>query len=297
MTVPADELSLAAGFPAATREGWRDLVLGVLRKSGAAGADTPAADVERLLATTTYDGIQVAPLYTAPDAAGLADRAGAPGLAPFVRGAAVAGGAVAGGAAAGGAVADGVAANGVAAGWDVRAAHRDPDPAATNRAVLTDLENGATSLWLTLGVGGLPVTALGEALREVYLDLAVIILDAGDATGAAAAALLALADERGTKPTELAGNLGADPIGLVARTGARPDLAADIAAAAALAGTVAGRYPRLRAITVDALPYHDAGGADAEELGYALATGVAYLRALTDGGLGVADALGQLEFR
>ena len=48
---------------------------------------------------------------------------------------------------------------------------------------------------------------------------------------------------------------------------------------------------------MDATPYHDAGGSDAEELAASLATGVAYLRALTDAGLGVEDALGQLEFR
>jgi methylmalonyl-CoA mutase len=48
---------------------------------------------------------------------------------------------------------------------------------------------------------------------------------------------------------------------------------------------------------VDALPYHEAGGSDADELGCALATGVAYLRALTDAGLDVDTAAGQLEFR
>ncbi|MEU5420958.1 methylmalonyl-CoA mutase family protein, partial [Streptomyces sp. NPDC020667] len=55
--------------------------------------------------------------------------------------------------------------------------------------------------------------------------------------------------------------------------------------------------PGLRALTVDALPYHDAGGSAAQELGASLATGVAYLRALTDRGLGVDQACAQLEFR
>ncbi len=48
---------------------------------------------------------------------------------------------------------------------------------------------------------------------------------------------------------------------------------------------------------MDATAYHDAGGSDAEELGCALAAGVAYLRVLTGAGLGTAAALGQLEFR
>nr|BFE77690.1 hypothetical protein GCM10020093_002910 [Planobispora longispora] len=50
-------------------------------------------------------------------------------------------------------------------------------------------------------------------------------------------------------------------------------------------------------MVVDATPYHDAGGSDAEELGCSIATGVAYLRALTDGGLTLEQAFGQLEFR
>src|SRR5690242_2646577 len=64
MTVPPEELRLAADFPAATVDEWRALALGVLRKSGVAGDDTPPEAVDELLATTTYDGITVAPLYT-----------------------------------------------------------------------------------------------------------------------------------------------------------------------------------------------------------------------------------------
>jgi methylmalonyl-CoA mutase len=50
-------------------------------------------------------------------------------------------------------------------------------------------------------------------------------------------------------------------------------------------------------MVVDALPYHEAGASDAQELGCAIATGVTYLRALTDAGLDIDTAAGQLEFR
>ncbi|MGW1838979.1 methylmalonyl-CoA mutase family protein, partial [Streptomyces sp. NPDC002067] len=70
-----------------------------------------------------------------------------------------------------------------------------------------------------------------------------------------------------------------------------------LTAAAALAARCADEAPGLRALTVDALPYHEAGGSAAEELGCALATGVAYLRALTAAGLDIDTACGQLEFR
>src|SRR4029450_3872314 len=53
----------------------------------------------------------------------------------------------------------------------------------------------------------------------------------------------------------------------------------------------------LRTVVVDALPFHDAGGSDSEELGASLALAVGYLRALPAAGLDVAEAFAQLEFR
>lgn len=266
MSAQPESLPLAADFPAVTRDRWRELVAGVLRKSGL----PEGADPEAALSATTYDGIPIAPLYTAADAPAAAP--GAPGRSPFVRGA----------------TADGAA----IAGWDVRQRHADPDPARTRDAALADLTNGATSLWLVLGESGVAVSDLGAALDGVYLDLAPVALDAGAQTREAAAAFLALADERGVARAELAGTLGADPIGLRARTG-RP---ADPSLVGSLAQTVADA-PNLRVATVDATVYHDAGAGDADEIGIATAVGVAYLRALTAVGLDVDAALERLEFR
>ncbi|WUD76558.1 methylmalonyl-CoA mutase small subunit [Streptomyces sp. NBC_00510] len=276
MTVlPDDGLSLAAEFPDATHEQWRRLVEGVLRK---AGKDVSGQAAEDALSTTLEDGLTTRPLYTAPDAPdAFGDRVGLPGFAPFTRGGAPAGG--------------------VLGGWDVRQRHARPDAARANEAVLADLENGVTSLWLVLGDAGLPVSALGAALDGVYLDLAPVVLDAGADFEAAGQALFALYDERGVSRRAARGNLGADPLGHVARTGDGDALAARTAAAAGLARRAHEQYPGLRALTVDALPYHEAGGSAAEELGASLATGVAYLRALTEAGLPVDAACGQLEFR
>jgi methylmalonyl-CoA mutase len=136
----------------------------------------------------------------------------------------------------------------------------------------------------------MPVDRLGDALNGVYLDLAGVVLDAGAEFAAAAEAYF---DLFGGQPSAATGNLGIDPLGLHARTGAAPDLDA----AVELAVRTSRTYPRLRAIVVDGLPYHDAGGSDAEELGCSLAAGVAYLRALTAAGLDVAAAANLLEFR
>ena len=117
------DFELAADFPAASEDDWRALVTAVLRKSGLAQDADPIA----ALSTTTYDGVEIRPLYTSGPA---------PAVPRVPHGGA----------------------------WDVRTWHRDPDAAATNAAVLNDLETGATSLWLRLGEGGLAIADLARAL-------------------------------------------------------------------------------------------------------------------------------------
>ncbi|MEV8634572.1 methylmalonyl-CoA mutase subunit beta [Streptosporangium sp. NPDC051023] len=241
MTVPPEELRTAAGFPPTTRERWRELALGVLHKSG-----IETGSPEEALSSTTYDGVTIAPLYDESD---LPDDPGLPGAAPYIRGSRPEG------------------------GWDVRQRHEVADP----EAVLADLENGVTSLWLALEPEDLP-RVLDD---RVYLELISVTLDAGERTREAAETLLALAGRRGVTPT---GNLGADPL-------------RDAATAAELARRCVDGFPGLRAVMVDGTPYHDAGGSDAEELGCSVAAGVAALRALTGAGLTVEEAFGQLEFR
>jgi methylmalonyl-CoA mutase len=255
-------LTLAAEFPAASREQWERLVAKVLGLSFEPG-DAP----ERALASVTADGIEIAPLYTAGD--GPAVR-GYPGQAPFLRGAAAAGN---------------------RSGWDIRARHEHPSLA--GEQVLEDLEGGVTSLWLGLGDGQIPLDRLPDVLAGVYLDLAGVVLDAGAQFGPAADLFLAEAGRRDVPAGALAGCLGADPLGVQARTGQE----ASLAAAAELAGRCAAEYPGLRAIVVDALPFHEAGATDAQELGCSLAAGVEYLRALRTAGLSAEAAFGQLEFR
>ncbi|WP_103961265.1 methylmalonyl-CoA mutase subunit beta [Nonomuraea solani] len=236
-------MELAAGFASTSRDDWRELALEVLRKSG-----VEAGSPEEALSRTTCDGVTVAPLYDAGDLPG---DPGPPGAAPYVRGATA------------------------APGWDVRQRHAVADP----EAVLADLENGVTSLWLVVGDGAIPVESLETVLKDVYLDLAPIALEAGERVREAAEVLFGLAAARGTT---LSGNLGAS---------------AAHGPAAELASRCAAGFPGLRAVLVDATPFHDAGGSDAEELGCSIAQGVAELRALTGAGLTAEQALGQIEFR
>jgi methylmalonyl-CoA mutase len=91
---------------------WRDMALAVLRKSGRAGPESTADDVERLLTTTTDDGVAIAPLYLSGPPA--------PALAPRER-----------------------------PGWDVRTRHDATDPGLAG-AIAEDVAGGATSIWLTV---------------------------------------------------------------------------------------------------------------------------------------------------
>jgi methylmalonyl-CoA mutase len=269
-----EELALAAGFPAADRAAWLALVDQVVRKAGRIPGDTPAGAGVEELTWRTLDGIPVRPLYTADDASG--ESAGVPGAAPYVRGGRP----------------EGPAPD----GWDVRQRHADPDAAAAHAAVLADLENGVSSIWLAVGAGGTAVADLATVLDGVHLDLAPVVLDASGDTAdtelAAADAFLELAGERGAG-RDLLGTLGLDPVGRRARTGEGPD--PDVVVPTAL--RTASELPRVRVVVVDALPVHGAGASDAQELGFSLAAGVAYLRALTGAGLDLATAAGLLEFR
>jgi methylmalonyl-CoA mutase len=145
--------------------------------------------------------------------------------------------------------------------WDVRS------EASSNEEALGELEGGATSLWLRAGAA--PDWA--TLLDGVLLGLAPVVLDGADPEG-----FLAYAAGGALHP---ATNLGLD-----ARAAT-----ADRAALAAGAG--------VRGFVVDATEVHDRGASDAQELGWSMAAGATYLRALTGAGLGVEDAAALVEFR
>ncbi|GGF40785.1 methylmalonyl-CoA mutase [Marmoricola endophyticus] len=170
--------------------------------------------------------------------------------------------------------------------WDVRARLVVADEEqrdAARAAALEDLDGGVTSLWLELP----GPTDLARLLDGVLLGVAPVVLDAPAWAGEAARGLLAAAAEGGLHPDT---NLGADPVGARLRgADEAEDQLVEIATLAADAG--------VRAVVVDASAVHDLGASDAQELGYGLALGVAYLRRLTGSGLDLGTALGLLEFR
>ena len=224
-----------------------------------ARAGQPADDPEQALTTTTLDGLAIKPLYTEVDLPYPPSALGRPGRAPFVRGTSA-----------------------PSAGWDVRQRHPADDPDTVNAAVRTDLASGVTSIWLAGEIDD-----LATVLAGVELAGTPIVLDAEANALGAAAALFEVAGG-----VELSGNLGADPIGWGHRSGVAPELQMAVDAVALTSGS-----PLLQGICVDGTVYHDAGAGDVAELAIVTSAGVAYLRALTDAGVGIAEALAALEFR
>jgi len=176
--------------------------------------------------------------------------------------------------------------------WDIRslvAPGAGADGALLAREeALADLDAGATSVWLAAD----EQTDVASALQGVLLDLAPVVLDAPTATTVVAEAFLALP---GVKHAD--SNLGIDPLGAMLRD---LPLAVD-EAVAELTGLARKAWQAdVRAIMVDATAAHDLGASDAQELGWAIAVGTAYLRWLTapDGGaFTVEEAAALIDFR
>jgi methylmalonyl-CoA mutase len=259
------------------RSRWREAVAGVLAKSTRRDVGALPAEPERLLDTDTYEGFAVRPLYTALDAV---PEPALPGQWPYTRG--------------------GDATRDVLAGWKVLETFPLPGQTTAdgNATVLSALADGASGLVLRVGDGGVPVDEVDRLLEGVFLELVPVLVEITEGPGStfasaaqAITSLVAALPE--DKRPSLSIDLGADPLtaGLTGRPA--PALADVVAEAAALTGY----HGAVRAITVDGPTLHGLGAGAAWELAGAIAAGVEYARALSDGGVPVPDALRQISFR
>lgn len=261
-----DELTLGAEFPSVGQADWLKLVDKVL----------DGAPFDRKLVTTTYDGLRIQPLYSRADSPG-SDATGRPGAAPFVRGREAVGSLV--------------------GGWDVRQYHAGTDLDALNRSILVDLERGVRSVVL----GPCAITTVDELdrlLDGVYLDIAAVCLDWGPDAARGAELLAALWQRRGIAPEDAVGEIGLDPLGDLARNGwLSCTIDEELRTLATRAHEGATRSPGVIPVRVDACVYAEGGGSNAFEVAAALASGVAYLRAMVAAGMSVHTALNAVTFR
>jgi methylmalonyl-CoA mutase len=236
---------------------WEAAAAAVLRKARRLGDDAPDSDVWAALSRTTLDGIDVAPIGQPSDLDGLTTSG-----RPSRTGA-----------------------------WDVRTQVEVVDAKAANEAVLQDLENGATSLALHLSEGTQHDWA--TLLDGVLLDLAPVVLDRPSTEQVEAFADFLDGVEGALHPaTNLSFDLQTIEM-LPHRLREDGTAARDVFAPVARRGFQLG----VRALVVDGTALHDEGASDAQELGWAIATGVAYLRLLADEGFSAEHGARLIEFR
>ncbi len=286
----SEEFTIQGDFPSVDYDEWRSLAEAALH----------GAPFEKKLVTHTYEGFDVQPLYSRRDEVDAPDAHGFPGFAPFVRGTDPLGKAV--------------------TGWDLRQEHAHPDLSTTNRAIQEDLKGGVTSLLLRLdeaarrgldpdqhgvdelavrdGVMAYSVDDFDAAFADVHLNMIGVTLDAGAAFLPAAAMLIGLWHRRDISNREARGAFNADPLSELARTGQLPCTTSDaLSSLASLAKWTADTLPQVTAVGVDSSPYHDAGATAAQDIAFAVATGIEYLRAMTDADVDIDTAARQILFR
>ena len=258
----SEDLALAAEFPPSTEADWRKLVDTALK----------GAPFDKRLVSRTYDALRIDPLY--------ARTAGASPVVGRTPGAT----------------------------WALLQRVDHPDPVAANRLALEDLENGATGLALVFA--GAPAArgfgvAIGSAddlertLKGVMLDLVAMRIETAPFAGRPVATLITtLVDKRKADPAKLAIDFGLDPIGDMARAGAAilpwPELSARAVATAK--DLSAKGYSAARLLRADGRAVHDAGGSEAQELAFVIATGVAYLRLLEASGFSLDESRKRISF-
>jgi methylmalonyl-CoA mutase len=255
MTDP-ETLDLATDFKPASADAWRKLVDAALK----------GAPFERLR-SKTYDGLAIEPLT--PRAAAAEPVIGrAPG-----------------------------------APWTIMQRVDHPDPTAANAQLRDDLQNGATGLLLvfagSLNANGFGIEASSAALARVLdgIDLTAGIavdLNLAPATRQVVRELADLIRSRGLPPAAVDLRTSFNVVGGFAATGVSPGSWDAMAPNfAAIIGRVAAAGFRGPFAVADGRVVHNAGGSEAQELAFVLASAVTYLRALEPTmGLGAArDAI------
>ena len=269
-----DKLNFAGDFPDVSLENWRSAALKALR-GGVLGD----------LDTELYEQFPVAPLYARSMGAEAARLSGSVGAAPFIRGARI---------------------PAKTQGWTIIQFLDHLDVAEANRQLRDDFANGARAFWVQF-LGNIPYGggALGarkvDALEAVFADVALgdieLYVSGGFDTIAAAALIAALIERRGVAPAKVKGSAGLDPLSHVAAAGAIPAERVRVMAEAVDTATyLREKNYGLTPFLVSGRAWHQAGGSSREELGFALAAGVAYFRALIDAGWPLEDAAKAIRF-
>lgn len=260
MTIPTEDLRLAAEFAPATQDDWRKLVDGVLK----------GAPFEKLVGKT-YDGIRIDPIYgRAKGAAPIAGRAAAAPWQIMQR------------------IdhPDPAQANAQAL--------RDLENGATGLTLVFAGANGAHGF----GLDPSP-ESVEKILDGVLLDAGIALeLQIGPQSRMVAIHIAELVKRKGLSPASCDIRFGLDPLGACAVWGSSPYAWTEIvpAVTGAVQGLV-GMGFKSPIVAADGRLVHDAGGSEVQELAFTLAAGVAYLRAIEQSGIALDAARGMIYAR
>jgi len=252
--------ALAGAFPQASEENWRKSVERAL-KGGA---------FDRLIAKT-HDGGALQPLYP---------PATAPGPRAYRKG---------------------------QGRWAIVARVDLADAESANAQALEDLEGGCWGLQLVfrgaLGAYGCALSqdsdaAIARILDNVRLDYGIpLLVEDSPFAANAADAIVRLVDKNHIEPSITRVSFGFDPLGLALRHG----FSAPWGEASKSFAERVKRFAKLGfstgAAAADARLVHAADGSETQELAFALAAGLAYLRALGDAGMDLEAARKAILFR
>jgi len=283
------ELKILDDFPPVSYDTWK----------AQAVADLKGVPFEKKMIAHTYEGVDIQPIYTPESWPSANDPSGFPGSPPYTRGTKPLGHSL--------------------DGWDVRQEVLHPEPAEVNRIVFEELDNGVTSVELKLdaaassgldaddprsselcGRDGVMMYSLGDldqALQGLQMDVVPVSLEAGAAFLPAAALLAALWEERGVEGSKVLGAFNADPLGALMRDGTLPQpLDVALLHMTDLAAWTKSHLPNVSSVRVSTAVYHHAGADSVQDLAFAVATAVEYLRAMTAAGLEFNAAASQIAF-
>lgn len=275
-------------FAASTPEEWR----------AAADALLKGAPFDKVMRTPTPEGITLEPIYRREILDGLPGVNSLPGQDNYLRGTKPAG------------------YRGTP--WEIAQEIPYGDASSFNHALLADLARGQNGVNVLLDLAtmngrdpdtapagdvcacGLSLASLADitrAFRGVLPDAVSFHFQSGCGGLAIEGLFLAWLDNAKVDLATVRGGLNFDPIGTLAGSGTLPtslDQAYD--EMAVLAAHNDAHLPQFAAVGVSGLPAHCAGGSAVEELAIAIATGTAYLRAMTGRGLSIDTAARQIRF-
>ncbi|MBI0575873.1 acyl-CoA mutase large subunit family protein [Neobacillus cucumis] len=281
--IPKAKQHLFDDFSTPTFQQWREVAEKTLK----------GATIEEKLVTDTYEGIALQPLYRKEDIENKPYLSTVPGDFPYLRGTHESGF--------------------QQEPWKVCQEIAYSNPEEFNLAARNDLEKGLTMLHVILdetrwsdpdhkkiNLSGVSIDSLQDfqqAFQGMNLEEVPIFIENGISGFPFFASFIAYLQQQNQDFNRIRGCIGMDPIGQLVQKGVLPySLNQAFEMMSEMTKWSLNNSPELKTIVVQAHPYHDAGGNAVQELAFAIATGLQYLRNLKNHEISIDDIAQRIAF-